>query len=41
MLSDYLTIVMPRLVPGIHVVAKKDVDGREKPGHDGGEAVCP
>jgi hypothetical protein len=28
--------VMPGLVPGIHVfaAAKKDVDGRVKPGHD-------
>jgi hypothetical protein len=28
---------MPGLVPGIHVFSrvKKDVDGREKPGHDG------
>jgi hypothetical protein len=31
---------MPGLVPGIHVLlgsisAKKDVDGRGKPGHDG------
>ena len=29
--------VMPGLVPGIHVLAafnKKDVDGRDKPGHD-------
>jgi hypothetical protein len=27
--------VMPGLVPGIHVlVPKKDVDGRDKPGHD-------
>jgi GTP-binding protein len=28
---------MPGLVPGIHVlpcVSKKDVDGRDKPGHD-------
>jgi hypothetical protein len=27
---------MPGLVPGIHVidVARKDVDGRDKPGHD-------
>jgi hypothetical protein len=28
---------MPGLVPGIHVFAastKKDVDGRDKPGHD-------
>jgi hypothetical protein len=30
-------LVMPGLVPGIHVlpVGKKDVDGRDKPGHDG------
>ena len=30
--------VMPGLVPGIHVLAalsKKDVDGRDEPGHDG------
>ena len=30
--------VMPGLVPGIHVLMgsnKKDVDGRDKPGHDG------
>jgi hypothetical protein len=29
--------VMPGLVPGIHVFgvsSKKDVDGRDKPGHD-------
>jgi hypothetical protein len=29
--------VMPGLVPGIHVfyrAKKKDVDGRDKPGHD-------
>jgi hypothetical protein len=27
---------MPGLVPGIHVfAAKEDVDGRDKPGHDG------
>jgi hypothetical protein len=27
---------MPGLVPGIHVLAaKKGVDGRDKPGHDG------
>jgi hypothetical protein len=27
--------VMPGLVPGIHALAaKKDVDGRDKPGHD-------
>jgi hypothetical protein len=31
---------MPGLVPGIHVFFcdKQDVDGRDKPGHDGGEA---
>jgi hypothetical protein len=30
---------MPGLVPGIHVLlyrGQKDVDGRVKPGHDGG-----
>jgi hypothetical protein len=30
---------MPGLVPGIHVllpINKEDVDGRDKPGHDGG-----
>jgi hypothetical protein len=31
-------LVMPGLVPGIHVLRcgskKKDVDGRDKPGHD-------
>jgi len=30
-------VVMPGLVPGIHVLAslnRKVVDGREKPGHD-------
>jgi hypothetical protein len=35
-----LSFVMPGLVPGIHVllhVIKKDVDGRDKSGHDGGE----
>jgi hypothetical protein len=37
MFCDSLSIVMPGLVPGIHVfaVAKQDVDGRDKPGHDG------
>ena len=33
------TFVMPGLVQGIHALAafsKKDVDGRDKPGHDGG-----
>jgi hypothetical protein len=34
--------VMPGLVPGIHVLplgshGKKDVDGRDKPGHDESE----
>jgi hypothetical protein len=31
---------MPGLVPGIHVLLrsrKKDVDGRDKPGHDEGD----
>ena len=30
------SVVMPGLVPGIHVFAssKKNVDGRDKPGHD-------
>jgi hypothetical protein len=34
-----LFFVMPGLVPGIHVLAasKKYVDGRDKPGHDGGK----
>ena len=37
---------MPGLVPGIHVLkhrSKKDVDGRDKPGHDekGREDVFP
>jgi len=30
-------LVMPGLVPGIHVLPdsnKKDVDGRDEPGHD-------
>jgi hypothetical protein len=30
---------MPGLVPGIHALAAKEgVDGRDKPGHDGGKA---
>jgi len=31
-----LASVMPGLVPGIHVLGhrRKDVDGRDKPGHD-------
>jgi hypothetical protein len=30
-------LVMPGLVPGIHVFTplEQDVDGRDKPGHDG------
>ncbi len=35
---------MPGLLPGIHVfgdVFKKDVDGRDKPGHDDVETVAP
>jgi hypothetical protein len=35
-LRNAYSVVMPGLVPGIHVLAtKKDVDGRDKPGHDG------
>ncbi|QDW41327.1 hypothetical protein FFI89_031935 [Bradyrhizobium sp. KBS0727] len=34
---------MPELVPGIHVCSsvqkRQDVDGRDKPGHDGWAAV--
>jgi hypothetical protein len=36
--AGHYSFVMPGLVPGIHVLAaleKKDVDGRDKPGHDG------
>ena len=35
---DTATLVMPGLDPGIHVLltsGDKDVDGRDKPGHDG------
>jgi hypothetical protein len=35
-----LSLVMPALVAGIHVffcIRLKDVDGRDKPGHDGGD----
>ncbi|MBV8917917.1 hypothetical protein [Bradyrhizobium sp.] len=34
-------LVMPGLVPGIHVFVfvKKDVDGRDKPGHDESETT--
>jgi len=37
-------VVMPGLVPGIHVLSglsKKDVDGRDKPGHDDEKRICP
>jgi hypothetical protein len=37
-----LSIVMAGLVPAIHALlasAKKDVDARDKRGHDDGEAV--
>ena len=37
MFGDSLNVVMPGLVPGIHVfgaASAKDVDGRVKPGHD-------
>jgi hypothetical protein len=35
---DTLSRVMPGPVPGIHVfVFCQDVDGRDKPGHDGAE----
>jgi hypothetical protein len=37
-----LSFVMPGLVPGIHVLkfsSTKDVDGRDKPGHDGSHAA--
>jgi hypothetical protein len=38
-ISAALSAVMPGLVPGIHallagVIKEKDVDGRDKPGHD-------
>ena len=38
MIRPNLSAVMPGLVPGIHVFlrfSKQDVDGRDKPGHDG------
>ncbi len=38
MRSNHLSRVMPALVAGIHVFLtgfqRKDVDGRDKPGHD-------
>jgi len=36
-LGTLILLVMPGLVPGIHVFApasKEDVDGRDRPGHD-------
>src|SRR5439155_24721140 len=39
---DHLSVVMPELVAGIHVLlwrSNEDVDGRAKPGHDAGEVV--
>ena len=35
----YINVVMPGLDPGIHVFRSErlDVDGRDKPGHDGAE----
>jgi hypothetical protein len=36
-------LVMPGLVPGIHVFdsnSKEDVDGGDKPGHDAVDAQC-
>ncbi|MGY4627885.1 hypothetical protein ACVWY3_005641 [Bradyrhizobium sp. USDA 4486] len=35
-------VVMPGLVPGIHVLlsAWQGVDGRDKPGHDGVQALA-
>jgi hypothetical protein len=39
-----LDLVMPGLVPGIHVFVsseKTDVDGRDKPGHDDAERSTP
>jgi hypothetical protein len=37
--ASHLQLVMPGLVPGIHVflsAEQQDVDGRDKPGHDEG-----
>jgi hypothetical protein len=38
MVLAFYFLVMPGLVPGIHVstgvAAREDVDGRDKPGHD-------
>ncbi len=41
MYCTYPAVVMPGLVPGIHVLAaKKGADGRDEPGHDMGRAKC-
>jgi hypothetical protein len=40
--SNHLSTVMPARVAGIHVFlpcSKRDVDGRDKPGHDSREVV--
>jgi hypothetical protein len=35
-----LSFVMPGLVPGIHVLDyRQNVDGRDKPGHDGSDKL--
>jgi hypothetical protein len=34
MIRLFYLFVMPGLVPGIHVLPKRDVDGRDEPGHD-------
>jgi hypothetical protein len=39
MRPNHFSTVMPALVAGIHVflaAGEKDVDGRDKPGHDSG-----
>jgi hypothetical protein len=34
--AEGISVVMPGFMPGIHVLRiKQDVDGRDKPGHDG------
>jgi hypothetical protein len=41
MFSDLANGRHAGLVPGIHVLEKKDVDGRDKPGHDERGSGCP
>jgi hypothetical protein len=39
-----IQLVMPGLEPGIHVfgaTCEKDVDGRDKPGHDERSSITP